>query len=189
MANYFADAFDVVYHQSEQTIDSLFKCPLSDSINKRVKILNAYYHTRIDGKNLEEISKTLLQYGEDFENEIRYGDKDAAVKKIAGCVEGYNYFSFATKYCSFMKPDAYPVYDNMVCRVLNYFQNRDKFYKDDRWLRLEEIRKNKDYNQFVRIIDAFKQYEDENRKRLEVSYKDLDKYLWLVGANIKTSIS
>ena len=41
-----------------------------------------------------------------------------------------NYYSFATKYCSFHKPEIYPIYDSFIEKILMNFKN-DKFRFDN----------------------------------------------------------
>ena len=65
-----------------------------------MKELNKLYHTRIDGDNIKKIIERLVNYGNDFEEEIKSGNREEVIKKLVGCVEGSNNFSFATKYCN-----------------------------------------------------------------------------------------
>jgi hypothetical protein len=62
-----------------------------------------------------------------------------------------NFYSFMSKYCSYHKPAAYPIYDDKVDKILRYFRDVDNFadFKDS------EL---KVYKSFKRIIDEFKDY-------------------------------
>jgi hypothetical protein len=81
-----------------------------------------------------------------------------------------NYYSFASKYCSFHKPNVYPIYDSKVDRVLRYFRDVDEFaeFKDS------EL---KSYEVFKRTVDQFKDHYEFSKF---YTYKQLDScFLWL----------
>lgn len=103
-------------------------------------------------------------------------DDSLVVNKIAD-VEMSNgrrikFYSFATKYCSFHRPVAYPIYDSYVVRTLMYFKHQDKdkftsFTRDDL----------KNFEQFKDVILKFR----ESYNLESFSLREIDKYLWLVG--------
>ena len=80
------------------------------------------------------------------------------------------FYSFASKYCSHHNPDAFPIFDNYVSKVLIHFKKQDKFAKFTH----EDLR---DYIKFNEVLDEFAKF--YNLK--EFSRKDLDKYLWQLG--------
>ena len=85
-----------------------------------------------------------------------------------------NFYSFATKYCSFHQPKKYPLFDSNVKTALIYFKkNCEKFAFGD-----EDLTK---YNKFVGIIREFQKVFDIQ----DYSFRDIDKYLYLVGKKIK----
>ena len=185
VVKHFANAFDINYYRAEQHLSNIFSSqPLNTLIDEiipsRVTTLNAHYHTRLHGNTTKAIIEYLKQHGPELEQKLR--DSNFPDYSIAGAIascEGHNNFSFATKYCSFVNPDVYPIFDNQVCRVLNFFQRRDGFYKN-RWLRLEDVRQECDYQEFVKIIDAYKAH----YKLGSCTYREIDKFLWLVGVNV-----
>ena len=83
-----------------------------------------------------------------------------------------NYFSFATKYCSWHKPESYPVYDANVERYFGRLQKQSDFAGDfnvnaDHWK----------YPEFRGAMTAF-------RKRYGLdsfTFKEIDKFVWLYG--------
>jgi len=80
------------------------------------------------------------------------------------------YYSFATKYCSWHTPNAYPIFDSRVYAYLCHLVNHgclDSFRQDDLW----------DYSIFKKVIEGF-----QKRNRLEFTFKDIDKFLYLQGA-------
>jgi len=86
-----------------------------------------------------------------------------------------NFYSFATKYCSFHKPDKYPLFDSNVERALKYFKKRHcskLFTFNNTDLRV--------YEAFVGIIRKFQEIFGLQR----FSLRDIDKYLYLVGREL-----
>jgi len=88
-----------------------------------------------------------------------------------------NRFAFATKYASWHKPNLYPVYDH---HVYNYFGCLRKLLRAD-WDQFSEGFKLSSndwgYPQFYGLMARFRTH-----YRLEhVSFKQLDKFLWIHG--------
>lgn len=82
-----------------------------------------------------------------------------------------NLYSFATKYCAFHNPEKYPMFDSNVERALRYFNKHHEFKFDG------DLRKYKD---FVSTIEKF-------QKTFELqsfSFRDIDKYLYLIGREL-----
>ncbi|HEY4508462.1 MAG TPA: hypothetical protein VJJ55_02285 [Candidatus Paceibacterota bacterium] len=87
------------------------------------------------------------------------------------------FYSFATKYCSFHEPDKYPLFDSNVKRALIYFkQNCENFIFNNADLT--------EYNKFVGIIQKFQETFDLQ----DVSFRDIDKYLYLVGRELNKNL-
>ncbi|WP_433221460.1 hypothetical protein ACQP00_20695 [Dactylosporangium sp. CS-047395] len=82
-------------------------------------------------------------------------------------------FSFATKYCSFHRPDLYPIYDSLVAEVLNTLLKQgetfDSFTPGERWMA--------DYAIWHRSVSRFRRYYGLD----EFSIRDIDKYLWTLA--------
>ncbi|MDR0527856.1 MAG: hypothetical protein LBG79_08620 [Spirochaetaceae bacterium] len=81
-----------------------------------------------------------------------------------------NFFSFATKYCNFHKPEIYPIFDQYVGKTLWHWLKVDNYYKCSR----NELR---DYNVFFEVISSFRSF----YKLEELSFKKLDQYIWEYG--------
>jgi hypothetical protein len=78
-------------------------------------------------------------------------------------------YSFATKYCSFHRPDLYPIYDNLVRRLLNTFLEQeqfDTFAPGEHWA--------SDYLVWTRSITKFRNHFGLQ----DFPLRDIDKYLW-----------
>lgn len=80
-------------------------------------------------------------------------------------------YSFATKYCSWHMPEAYPIFDSVVGKLISEYQRMDRF-ADYVWQR--ELT---DYGTFRRAVEAFR----DRYGLAEFSFKELDKFLWLYG--------
>jgi hypothetical protein len=87
-----------------------------------------------------------------------------------------NFYSFATKYCSFHNPDKYPIFDSNVERALKYFKKHcSDFTFNNTDLRV--------YKEFVNIIKRFQKVFD-----FDISFRDTDKYLYLVGRELNENL-
>lgn len=82
-------------------------------------------------------------------------------------------YSFATKYCSFHRPDVYPIYDSLVVEILNGLLKQgeacDTFEPGETW--------NGDYGVYCRSVAGFRHHFGLD----EFSIRDIDKYLWMVA--------
>lgn len=81
-----------------------------------------------------------------------------------------NFYSFATKYCSYPKLLDFPIYDSYVDRLLRYFRDVDGFYSFSN----DDL---KDYVKFKHILLEFGNFYD----LAPYTLKDIDKYLWQLG--------
>ena len=88
-----------------------------------------------------------------------------------------NFYSFATKYCGFHNPDKYPLFDSNVKRALRYFKKHNpEFTFNNTDLRV--------YKAFVDIIQRFQKV-----FAIQVfSFRDIDKYLYLVGRELNENL-
>src|SRR4051812_26455031 len=79
-------------------------------------------------------------------------------------------YSFATKYCSFHRPDIYPIYDSLVVGILNALLKQgeafDTFTRGEHW--------GTDYAIWHRSIKRFREHYGLG----EFSAREIDKYLW-----------
>ena len=80
------------------------------------------------------------------------------------------FYSFATKYCSYHKPLDFPIYDSYVEKVLMYFKRKDNFAD----FKKEDL---KNYCKFKKVVIQFKKYYNID----EYNLRDIDKYIWLLG--------
>ena len=143
-------------------------------IEVKVKTLNLYYSTNVIATN--KVAKSI--------HSIKRLDKCledgnlSVVKKIAHLSladeKQRNFYSFATKYCSFHNPKKYPIYDFYVQDLLYRYQKQENFYPGK--ITRNSITNYLKYDEYKNIIDCFISYFD-----LHCSYKELDMYLWTMG--------
>lgn len=81
------------------------------------------------------------------------------------------FYSFATKYCSWHVPDAYPIFDSVVSKLINEYQRMDRFANYVWQYELNE------YHTFKHTLETFR----ESYGLTGFSFKELDKFLWLYG--------
>ncbi|HEY6347054.1 MAG TPA: hypothetical protein VIY49_36655 [Bryobacteraceae bacterium] len=131
--------------------------------------LNKLYSTRVLDKDIERLARHIA--GLCIDPLLRKG-RPGAVDLIWNCDDlNRRYFSFASKYCSWHNPAAYPIYDSYVEECLWRYKRQDGF--------TEYGREGYRYPDFVRIVSAFRQFYG-----LTVSFKDLDKFLWSTGGRL-----
>lgn len=139
----------------------------------KVVIINALYRTAIVAPDV--LARQLVK--KDIDSLLERGD--LGVIDLVADVEFGNKkrwcYSFATKYCNWHKPDAFPIFDS---RVRNYLLalNRQERFSDFRAADLDA----KSYPRFVAVVDDFRRHFGFT----EISYKALDKFLYMQGASL-----
>lgn len=161
------------YVLQEDALSLLFNdlCPLNISIPEillKVSALNDFYSTNI--YNTFSVAKHIQGLGID---QRLWAEDLSVVNEIARVRIGNkerNFYSFATKYCSHHAPDAFPIYDSYVERVLLHFKRKESFSAFSK----SDL---KQYDCFVRQIESFRDYFNLNQFTL----RDIDIYLWQAG--------
>ena len=175
----YVEAFDICYEKSENEIIGAFRdnSHRTDVVEKRIHLLNGFYHTRVP---VEPMQKVLisLQKSKQWVEWIKNGAEEA-VKEIVERNEK-NFFSFATKYCCFANSEKYPIYDSLSIKALKMLDEHKSFL--DNKIDFEKIRTEKEYEKYRSIVDSFIETFELNDK--ELKYKNIDKFLWLVGKNL-----
>jgi hypothetical protein len=165
---------DILFTYSENALIKLFTktYPQNKDIGDvliKVCALNTIYSTNI--MKTITVAQHIIEL--DIDNRLENGDIDlvneiATVQFDSG--KSWNFYSFATKYCSFHKPDIFPIYDSYIEKMLWHFNKIDNFYKYHRY----EI---KIYNVFYKILCSFIKYYGLSK----CSFKEIDLYLWEAG--------
>jgi hypothetical protein len=161
------------YRLQESSLSLLFNklCPENKSIEHillKVSTLNDFYSTNIF--DTYSTARHILNLNVDSRLEAKDYSlvNDIARVPIKGKVR--NFYAFASKYCSHHRPEAFPIYDFFVEKMLLHYQSTSgfgEFKKDDL----------KNYDRFMEIIKSFQTY----YKLAKFSLREIDVFLWLVG--------
>ena len=159
-----AAAWDSSYGRTDDVIFYAFRILSNNEqdLSAKCKLLKSFYSVpRPD--SIEIIVKHISQNIHNIEQRLAKGDL-SIVEEIARNPNGTRQFSFATKFCSFHNPTAYPIFDSSVRNAL----------------RREGVSNNKfdsDFLLFKKEIDAF-----IARNSLQgCSYKEIDHLLQEIG--------
>ena len=122
----------------------------------KIALVDSFYKTNLkDQISIAEHISGLHSLDES----LNRGDIEI-VEKIAKCNNKY-FVSFASKFCHFHNKKSFPIYDQYVCLSLKRIMG---------W-------KGREYHDFFEAIAKFK---IENNLT-NVSFDDIDKFLWLYG--------
>jgi len=133
----------------------------------KVIALNQLYSTRINYIDLIPLSRYIAQLGID---KIIAQGLPSAVELIWSCEGMRDYYSFATKFCSWHNPTTYPIYDHYVDECLWAYKKQDLFFD----FHHQDLY---DYKKLVNIVATFRDHYGLS----EFSFRDLDKFLWNTG--------
>jgi hypothetical protein len=100
--------------------------------------------------------------------DVRLKENDySLIDDIATVGLNRKFYSFATKYCHYHNPEGFAIYDRYVAKVLCSFPD------DFRLVKEEQLR---NYKTFIEVLNEFRHH-----YKLNLSFNDLDKYLWRLG--------
>jgi hypothetical protein len=142
----------------------------------KVSLINSLYSTNI----LDTFSVAKHIVNIDFGNRVRFGNEDEKCKLVHDVAEitikgkTRNNYSFATKYCSFVKPSFFPIYDQYIKKSLLHFNSVNKFSTFTE----KDL---KDFKTFREIMFAFIDHHNLGH----IFLPSVDKFLWLNGKAIK----
>jgi hypothetical protein len=163
------------FDQENETIELALRelverCPANvepHHVLLKVAAINQLYRTQIYA--VEQVAQHIRKLSIDAELESGSPELVSKIARVelAGKVK-YN-VSFASKYCSWHRPELFPIYDSRAELCLCVYGPKFKpgFARKDLWT----------YKGFVECVKAFRV-----RFGLEgFSFKDLDKFLYLTG--------
>ena len=137
----------------------------------KVVAINSLHHTCIFA--LDVVAKHIHEHHEEIDRAVSEGSHNAVerIAKIKIHGKTHNFYSFATKYCSWQNAAAFPVYDTHVDHYLWALQQHNhfaSFLHPDLW----------DYAKFHRIMTDFRNFHGLKK----FSFKEIDKFLYLEAA-------
>lgn len=141
-----------------------------ENVLLKVVTLNSLYATNIYATY--QVAEHIHQLNIDGQlDQLLKDGRPDAVTKIARVQLGekeFNFYSFATKYCSWHSPEAYPIYDSYVEWLLWKYRKQHEFATYTR-------NDTGDYVQFREIVVKFQEFYGLSTYH----FKDIDKFLWL----------
>ena len=191
------------FDEQEKEKESVLKKAFSEPSNKdlevvltKVTLLNAFYSTQLPNNKIEsdkdrKYSVDILSmakhiqsctgfdkflYSSDREkqleayNYIAFGNSDYKDKEKNSSAE-----SFASKYCSWHRPDEFPIMDSYSRGMLYGIVNQEKIDVDN--LTKNSLKK---YEIFCSVFCIVKNYINKKTGQ-NYTTKDFDKYLWKYG--------
>ena len=171
---FFLDRWDELenYVSQEKSLKKLFtmtypKNNEMDDVLIKVCSLNDFYSTNIFSPFA--ISRHIVRL--DIDNRLKSNDESLVneIAKLKIKDKSFNFYSFASKYCSHHKPEFFPIYDYYVEKMLIHFKKQDSFSS----FKKKDL---KEYSKYIEILKKFISFYE-----LECSLKELDKYLWQAG--------
>lgn len=167
------------YSYQEELVNEVFKKNPSNTDKKQVwlkcTVLNSMYSTNLKGAFNPMVDKILSVDNIDMllaEGNMEVVDNIANVSfMFRDFVRQSEFTSFASKYCHFHNPSAYPIFDRHVRRMLYFINIQHPFYQNLTLGRME------DYHYFKEVVDTFIDIFLNDNGKL-VSYKDFDRYIW-----------
>ena len=164
--------FDATELDAERTLEKLFRLYPSNTIFEdvlpKVLVLNHQYSTGILAT--AHVARHIVS--KQIDPLLRQGNPDVVgqIAVVQLRVKPRNNYSFATKYCAWHNPCAYPIYDSFVERMLWTYRKQDgfcSFQKQDLW----------EYGRFRQIVESFRTYYGLTAYTL----KEIDKFLCAPG--------
>lgn len=133
--------------------------------------LNSVYSTHVD--SFYSVAQTILSLN--IDERLRDGDETLVADMLSSLKETIEKepFSFVTKYCSFHNPDAFPIYDSYIDKVLWHYKELENFSRYNR----NDLDTKHDYSKFKIILADFRRWFGLGK----YSTKELDEYLWQFG--------
>jgi hypothetical protein len=168
-------AFDLENWLAEEALGQLrAQFPLNTDIRHvllKVLVLNKLYGTMIRDIEVETVAKHIVGLG--IDPLLAQGSLQA-VTLITDCPNVRQYLSFASKFCSWHNPTAYPIYDGNVRECLSSYQKQDSF---------AQFRNKEDLYYYQKLFDAVLAFRSHYGLN-SLTFKQLDKFMYRVGGQI-----
>lgn len=163
------------YAAADKAVEIVFRTwPANENLPEvliKVVTLNRLYSTNVF--NVHSVAGHIVDLA--IDDALQSADADL-VNRIARVRlkdnRSINYYSFATKYCAWHKPDDYQIYDSRVEKAIQHYMKHYQFSKySGNVLR--------DYSRFVQVVEQF----TAHFELFDISRRQLDKFLWLEGGD------
>lgn len=142
----------------------------------KVVALNSLYSTRILA--VLKLAHHIADQGPALDAALAAGSPDAvqAIARIGNGDRDFTFYSFATKYCNWHKPNLYPIYDSRVDKYL-WFLKKEGLFQSQALSQQQDLHS---YPQFCLAMTAFR----EQFGLGSFTFKQIDKFLWSQGESI-----
>ncbi len=143
---------------------------IESDVREKVRILNKYYHTRVNETTMTNQIVDYKSFDSDISNHL-----PCAVSLIAST--NSDEFSFATKYCALLQPDFYPIYDRYVWKFFSLL-NKLGFFDKKTKKKFANVNRNRSaaYSDYIDIYNEF--IDKAGIKSFYKSYREVDAYIW-----------
>lgn len=147
---------------------------------EKCKIINSCYHARVSNEHLSKLSEILN--GNDIRKLIKDGEIKIVQKvaKISKEITGKYYYCFITKYCSWHNPEAFPIFDNIVFRVLKLINIEHNFLLYRKGTQLEP-NGGDDKNYYQNYVNVIKNSSKLFEACPDINFRNIDRYFWMKG--------
>ena len=136
----------------------------------KILALNKLYSAQVRDIDVETLARHIAGLGIDA---LLAEGSPRTVDLVTRCDNLRNYISFASKYCSWHNPDAYPIYDSRVDECLWFYKKQERFAEFHR----EDLRV---YPKFREVVIQFRDFYNLG----SFNFKAVDKFLWLQGQSL-----
>ena len=182
----------------ERTLEELFRqYPTNDDeahVLLKVVALNRLYSAGILA--VMDVARHICQHAQEVDGELKADPPSPeAVDKIVGLTilgTGRRFWSFATKYCSWHRPESYPIWDSRVALYLRSLKGSD-FTRPDNWIQYPQFADSgvnggarwrpdnwTHYREFKDLMNRFRDFYNLR----SFTFKDIDKFLFLSGEQL-----
>lgn len=136
----------------------------------KVVALNELYSTNIYA--VADVACLIYEHRQEVDGALNPPSPEAVdqIVELLFCGMKRHFWAFATKYCSWHRPESYPIWDANVARYLRSLKG-SPFTRPEDWTR---------YSQFVDLMQQFKNFYNLG----EFTFKQIDKFLWLSGGDL-----
>jgi hypothetical protein len=162
----------------------------------KVVALNRLYSANILA--VHDVARHIYEHAQEVDGALK-GDPPSpeAVDQIVELTiraTGRRFWAFATKYCSWHRPESYPIWDSFVARYLRSLKG-SHFTRPDNWTDYPQFadygggaadgRWRPDnwthYREFAVLMNRFR----DSYNLRSFTFKEIDKFLWLSGEELR----
>ncbi len=144
---------------------------LEDVILK-ASTINSLYHTNIF--DIHKVAQHIVELQIDPQLESGSPELIDEIAYVTLNGKKKRFYSFATKYCSFHRPEIYPIFDGTAEWLINSYQKSDHFGA----FSPSDLH---DYPHYKEIIKSFRAHYGLT----EFTFRQLDNFLWAYGQEMK----